>query len=82
MVVRGSQIREELEASGYELLETLADGEVVLLDMEGKEELWVENDDYAGYVVVINGVGHEFVCTLSAPHVFSERYSQLRPAYA
>jgi len=82
MVVRGSQIREELGASGYGLYERLDEGEVILVDMDGKKELWVERDDYAGYVVVIDGVGHEFVCTLSAPHVFSERYSQLRPAYA
>ena len=35
--------------------------EAILQDKEdGHLELWVKNDHYAGYVVVINGVGYEY----------------------
>lgn len=76
----GSQIREPIEETEYKiqfrdehlvLSETGAaqfeDGpEVVLLNtITGKEELWVERDHFAGYVVEIDGKGFEFVRTLS-----------------
>jgi hypothetical protein len=82
MVQRGSQLRESLEASGYRLESILAFDEVVLVDECGRRDLFVENDDYAGYVVEIDGFGYEFMCSLDAPHEFSATYSSLRMAYA
>ena len=34
---------------------------VLLNSVTGNRELWVENDHYAGYVIVIDEVGFEFV---------------------
>jgi hypothetical protein len=57
----GSQKREPLSESGYELIK-MSRKEVILKDRDsGKQELWVKNDDYAGYVIEINGKGYEFV---------------------
>lgn len=30
----------------------------------GKQELWVESDDFAGYVIEIDGIGYEFIRSL------------------
>lgn len=38
--------------------------EATLLNKEGKMELWMESDDYAEHVIVIEGVGFEFIRTL------------------
>lgn len=39
--------------------------EAVLENSEtGEQELWIECDDFAGYVIVIKGVGFEFVRSL------------------
>ena len=39
--------------------------EVVLLNQAtGKEELWTKNDDFAEYVIEIDGIGYEFVRSL------------------
>jgi len=58
----GSQNREKIEDTDYEVVKTLAGGEVILKDKtNGKLELWAESDDFAGYVIEINGMGYEFV---------------------
>lgn len=57
----GSQIRETLEESGMEIHERLNSNEVILVDEEGKMELWVKRDDFAGYVIEILGKGYEFI---------------------
>ncbi len=60
----GSQKRESLKESGYKVLRRSKD-EAVLEDREtGKAELWIANDDFAGYVIEIAGVGHEFARSL------------------
>lgn len=64
ITVRGSQRREPLEETDYRIVKTWPDvdrGTVILEDETGKRELWVKHDDHAGYVVVINGKGYEFV---------------------
>jgi hypothetical protein len=76
----GSQTREPIEDTEYSIkfrdehLVLSADGvrrmedgpDVVLLNKEtGISELWTKKDDSAGYVVVIGGVGFEFVRSLN-----------------
>jgi len=59
--VRGSQTRQAIDDAEYELIERRGN-EVVLRDTElDRYELWTQNDGFAGYVVVIDGIGHEFV---------------------
>lgn len=57
----GSQYRETLEEAGYRLVSK--NDEYALLENKdtNKLELWAEKDDYAGYVIEIDGVGYEFV---------------------
>lgn len=57
----GSQKRETLKESGYTFISDLGNNEVCLSDENGKLELWVANDDHAGYTIEIDGVGYEFV---------------------
>jgi hypothetical protein len=61
----GSQIRETLEDAGYTIINQGPEG-IILEEADGKRELWVERDDFAGYVVDVNGVGYEFVRDVSA----------------
>jgi hypothetical protein len=61
----GSQIRETLEDAGYTIINQGPEG-IILEEADGKRELWVERDDFAGYVVEVNGVGYEFVRDVSA----------------
>ncbi len=76
----GSQTREPIEDTEYELKfrdEHLVLGvngirgfefgpDAVLLNKEtGISELWTERDDFAGYVIVIDGKGFEFVRSLN-----------------
>ena len=64
---RGSQYREQLEESDYRVHERRSDTEVILVDTDtGLHELWVMNDDFAGYVIEIDGKGYEFVSSVSA----------------
>jgi hypothetical protein len=57
---RGSQTREPIEDTDYEVVSKTED-EVILKDKEtGKKEVWVEKDDFAGYVIEIGGRGYEF----------------------
>jgi len=76
----GSQIREPIEDTEYvirfrdEHMVLGAEGlrgfefgpDAVLLNTEtGISELWTKNDDYAGYVIVIDDEGYEFVRSLN-----------------
>jgi len=64
----GSQVREPLTDSVYILYRRLSAREVVLeWKNDRKRELWALNNDYAGYVVEINGQGYEFVRGLNDP---------------
>lgn len=73
MITRvGSQNREPIADTEYIVIgkeigvkdKTVMD--VILQDQEsGQEELWTANDDYAGYVIVIDGIGFEYVQTLT-----------------
>lgn len=61
----GSQNRDTLEDSGMRFVCRRSSTDIVLRDQDtGIEELWVERDDYAGYVIEIDGVGYEFVRSL------------------
>jgi hypothetical protein len=58
--MRGSQRREGFHEAGYTL--RAYDGDrAILADADGQLEVWAASDDYAGYVVEIGGIGHEFV---------------------
>jgi len=62
----GSQKRETLEESGMVLVKRRNKNEVLLAyaDEPDIQEVWYKNDDYAGYVIEINGSGYEFITTL------------------
>jgi hypothetical protein len=60
---RGSQSREPLEETEFTLIGAIGKNEVVLQTDFGPPELWAKKDDAAGYVIVINGQGYEFVRT-------------------
>jgi len=64
-----SQIREPIESTEYKLLELIeypSGREAVLLNTETQvKELYVERDDFAGYVIVIDRKGFEFVRSLN-----------------
>jgi hypothetical protein len=58
----GSQYREDLFEAGYSLHKRVTEDEVILKDdFNGQLERWTRNDDYAGYVIEIDGEGYEFV---------------------
>jgi hypothetical protein len=61
MQIVGSQRRELIEHTEYKLI-SLAGGEAILLNTEtNHRELWYKRDDFAGYVIVIEEIGYEFV---------------------
>lgn len=63
--VVGSQIRCPLWAAGYHQAVHRDDkGQMILTDDEGKAELWVRNDDFAGYVIESYDTGYEFARSL------------------
>lgn len=57
----GSQRRETLEESGMRLLKRRNAKEVLLTDESGIVEVWYENDNFAEYVIEIDGKGYEFM---------------------
>jgi len=65
----GSQTREPIEDTEYELLEFVkypSGRDAILLNKEtGIKELYVERDDFAEYVIEIDGKGFEFVRSLN-----------------
>jgi len=53
---------EELEGTYTQITGPNREGELSIYNEVTKEyELWVANDYYAGYVIVIDGIGYEFV---------------------
>jgi hypothetical protein len=60
MRIIGSQLRDTLAESGYSLLGRIDPHTVVLEDL-GRKEVWAMRNDFAGYVIEIDGVGYEFV---------------------
>ena len=61
----GSQTRQKIEDSEYELVDIFGNGEAVLKDKDtGKRELYQERDNFAGFVIEIDGKGYEFVRSL------------------
>ena len=58
---RGSQNREPIGDTEYKVSSALSAGQVVLVDEVGRCELWIANDNFAGYVIEIGGIGYEFV---------------------
>ena len=61
----GSQKRELLAESGMELVSENGNGALLKSKIDGNVELWMQNDDFAGYVIEIDGVGYEFIRTIS-----------------
>jgi len=60
----GSQIRERIEETDYDIIKTNED-EVLLKDrVTGNIERWFVNDHHAGYTIEINEVGYEFASSL------------------
>lgn len=53
-------IRQSLKESGYKLIMANGNG-AVLEDKYGTREFWQQNDDYAGYVIEIFGIGYEYI---------------------
>lgn len=64
----GSQKREKIEDSEYEFVQWQGSGANFSACLKNKTtgnfEEWVWNDDFAGYVIEINGKGFEFVTTI------------------
>jgi len=63
MVKLGSQVREDYRDAGYEFI-SLSGDELILEDSGGKQELWVKNNWFPGYVIEFQGVGYEFVTSI------------------
>jgi len=62
----GSQHREQIEETDYKVWEHVeGSDEIILQDTETLNlEYWHRNDDFAGYVVEVDGVGYEFARSL------------------
>ena len=56
--------RDKIENTEFTLISI--DGTIAILynEEEKKHEEWVENNNFAGYTIEINGTGYEFVRTL------------------
>ncbi len=60
----GSQKREPISETDYELV-CRNGGSVTLRDKtNGRKELWYLNDHHAGYTIEIDGLGYEFVTSI------------------
>jgi len=68
----GSQIRENIKETKY-IVDIIEGDEQIgrnayLYNLKtGKYELWTERDDFAGYVIEIDGIGYEFVREIGYP---------------
>lgn len=66
----GSQRRDTLEESGMRLVKRIDASDVILAHADDERlpmELWTMRDDFAGYVIEIDGKGYEFVRTWLQP---------------
>ena len=58
----GSQTRESIADMVYKVAAVLSARQIVLVDTtDGHCELWIANDDFAGYVIEYGETGYEFV---------------------
>lgn len=62
------QVRELVETSEYEILGWTDDEQVVLKDKDDiskyRYKLYQKNNSFSGHVIVIDGVGYEFVTSI------------------
>ena len=58
------QIRAKMEDEGYKLISRPAPREVIVQHPNGVPELWICNDRFSGFVLVIGRWGYEFVSEL------------------
>lgn len=56
----GSQSREPLAESGYTLVELANETATIADATDGHWEYWYACDDFAGYVIDIDGIGYEY----------------------
>jgi len=67
----GSQTRENIETTDYVIVQK-SGNEVIVYDKDADNyELWVKRDDYAGYVIDIDGIGYEFAHSIKLRDVLS-----------
>jgi hypothetical protein len=69
MEERGSQRREKIEQTDMVLEKRKSPTEVILRDKNDPNaplELWSLSDDYAGYVIEIDGKGYEFISEIKS----------------
>jgi hypothetical protein len=64
MRIIGSQTRSTIEEEGLSLHQWLNNADVILSDDHGNFAMYTKNDNYAGHVVEIDGIGYEFVSSL------------------
>jgi hypothetical protein len=57
----GSQIRQEIEESEYDIVQIYRRTAILRNRDTGKDEVWAKNNNFAGYVIVIDGQGYEFM---------------------
>lgn len=67
MSFNGSQIRLKPEEEGL-TVESMDGVDAILRDEDERRLLYTMNDDFAGAVVVIQGIGYEFVHQILAEH--------------
>lgn len=58
--------RQTLDEAEYTLVRRVNDDEVILRSDTGQDELWVKNPDVASYAILIDGIAHEFVSSVTA----------------
>ena len=77
IIKRGSQSREKIEDTDYDIVDRPNDDEVILKDrVTGQYELWSKNNDFSGYVVEINAIGYEFVRSSDDPNKLNEAFAE------
>jgi len=60
----GNQYREDIKDTSY-VIRANHDGAVVLQKPSGMIEHWKANDQHVGYVLVIDGIGHDFISSIT-----------------
>jgi hypothetical protein len=54
-------LRESGEQAGYQIVSALEDGQYLLEDEMGKQEIWRESSNYAGYALTFGDTELEFI---------------------
>lgn len=62
MITIGSQSRELIESTTARVVGTMGKDEI-LVEEDGEIKVYRANNHYAGYVLVVNGIGYEFIGT-------------------